>query len=120
MADPTDPATLGVGGIILAALGGAWRYFRPQSVDREARRIALKAAADVEKVEGRLAGIEITLSDVTIQGRRNETGIAEVRTQLNSMQTQASAAATQIASALGEIKGELRAKRDMRRGGDPE
>lgn len=120
MADPTDPTTLGIGGLILAACGGMWRYLRPSVVDREARRIASEVKADVEKLESRLGHIEISLSGVTSQGQRNETGIAEVRSALNSMQTSASAAATQIAAALGEIKGELRAKRDVRRVDDSE
>lgn len=120
-ADPTDPTTLGVGGLIVAGMTGAWRYLRrSQVVDREARRIALKAQDDVDNLEKRLTGIEVTLGGVTQQGQRNEAGITEVRTQLNAIQTSASAAAAQLANALGRVEGELRAKREFRRGGDSE
>lgn len=110
--DPETTTAVGTGGGLLGFLALAYRYWKSRATDRTALRLAKEAIEDVESLRGELTQIKLTLADAAGQGRRNEAGIAEIRAQLQTMTAASTAAQIELASALGRIEGELRARRE--------
>lgn len=110
--DPETTTVVGTGGGLAAIAAVAWRYLSTRRANMQALRLAKEAKDDVEVLKSQLIEIKISLADAAGQGRRNESGIADIRAQLNTMTAATSAAQTELAAALGRIEGELRARRE--------
>jgi uncharacterized protein HemX len=113
MADPTSLITpeAGGGGVVgaLAMAAAAWLKGKLAS---GGERSAEKAHEELDQVKERLTRIESTLEAARDDSRRHEDGILALQAKLDTMHQAAATAQIELATTLGRIEGEMRARRE--------
>lgn len=106
-----DPATVGGGGVVGSALTllGIWIKSK-FSGNADSR--AEEAHKEIDGLKERLTRIEGQLEAVRADNQRNESGISALQAKLDTMHQAAATAQIELATTLGRIEGEMRARRE--------
>lgn len=106
-----DPATVGGGGVMgsVITLLGIWLKGKFSGT---ADSRAEEAHKEIDVLKERLTRIESQLEAVRADNQRNESGISALQAKLDTMHQAAATAQIELATTLGRIEGEMRARRE--------
>lgn len=110
-----DPATVGASSGVagsLLTLAGLWLKARLMGGNGKDPRTAEAAHEEIDQVKERLTRIEGQLEAVRADNQRNESGISALQAKLDTMHQGAATAQIELATTLGRIEGEMRARRE--------